>query len=127
LGDDDVLMIIYNKLLEDPFIAEHARGRIKFYEYPETGDVTRPYIVIDPLDVPLPSDYADDDWLTLDYMLQIDVWTKDRTLTRQLSYQTAEVLWDIGLRNYGGGVDEWDKDSGIFRQARRFRTKRYKN
>lgn len=123
---DDVLMIIFNKLMEDPFISEHASGRIKFYDYPETGEVDAPYIVIDPLDAPMPADFADNTWLTHDYMFQIDVWSKDRQLTRQLSFKIMETLWGINFTQYGGSGDEWDRETGIFRQARRFRGKIYR-
>lgn len=127
MGEEDVINSLYNKLIEDPFIAEHATGRIKFYEYPDTGEVSAPFIIIDPLDVPLPGDYADDTWLTYDYIYQVDVWSKDRQLTRQLSFKVAEILWGLNFGNYGGSGDEWDRDTGIFRQARRFRGKVYRN
>ena len=36
----DVLGMIYDALMADPSIKEKANGRIKFYEFPETGEVT---------------------------------------------------------------------------------------
>lgn len=120
----DVLTMIYNELMKDEYIVAQAKGRIKFYEYPETGDVTAPYIVIDPLDSPLPSDYADDSWLTNDYMFQIDVWTKNRLITMKLSKHVQDALWNIGFPARGG-VDEYDKDTKIYRVAKRYRGKVY--
>jgi len=118
-------MMFYEGMMENPFIAEHASGRIKFYEYPETGDVSNPYIVLDPLDAPKPNDYADNKWLTNDYMVQIDVWTKDRHLTRELSAEITRTMWNLNFGQYGGGTNEWDENTGIFREARRYRGKRY--
>ena len=81
----DVLGMIYHALMANPTIKEKAYGRIKFYEFPETGEVKAPFIIIDPLDVPIPKDYADNTWLAYDCLLQIDVWSKKRTATRELS------------------------------------------
>jgi len=117
---------IYDALVSDDYIKEQAMGRIKYYEYPATGDVKKPYIIIDPLDVPLPSDYADDTWLTDDYMYQIEVWSKDRRTTNKISSRIRHTLWNIGF-SQGTGVDEWDKDVNIFRDARRYRGKAYRD
>ncbi|MCM3030385.1 MULTISPECIES: hypothetical protein [unclassified Niallia] len=119
----DVLAKIYNALIADAFIAEQASRRIKYYEYPESGNVEEPYIIIDPLDVPEPSDFADDTWLTYDCLYQIEVWTKNRTTTRQIGERVHQVLWKLGFRQ-NGGLSEYD--SGIFREARRFRGKLYR-
>ncbi|WP_302622742.1 hypothetical protein, partial [Salmonella enterica] len=78
-----------------------------------------------PLDAPKPNDYADNKWLTNDYMVQIDVWTKDRHLTRDLSTEITQTMWNLNFGQYGGGTNEWDENTGIFREARRYRGKRY--
>ncbi|WP_340373296.1 DUF3168 domain-containing protein [Peribacillus sp. FSL E2-0218] len=122
----DVLEIIYDVLMADPSIKETVDGRIKFYEFPETGDVTAPFIIIDPLDVPLPKDFADNTWLTYECLLQIDVWSKKRATTRELSGQIRDAMWKFGF-SQGSGVDEWDKGTGIFRDARRYRGKIYRD
>ncbi|WP_273128957.1 hypothetical protein [Bacillus weihaiensis] len=119
----DVLAKIYNALIADELIADQVADRIKYYEYPESGEVDKPYIIIDPLDVPQPSDFADDTWLTFDCLYQIEVWTKNRTTTRQLGERVHQVLWKLGLIQ-NGGLSEYD--SGIFRDARRFRGKLYR-
>lgn len=120
MAETNMLDYIYNTLISDGYIKEQAGGRIKFYEYPETGDVSGPFIIIDSIDAPRPTLYADDTWLMYNYLFQIDVWTLDRKLTRKISKRIQEVLWEIGLRQTGSGVDEYDNDSGIFREARRY-------
>ncbi len=120
----DVLTVIYNALIANSYIQEQASDRIKYYEYPESGNVEAPYIIIYPLDVPKPSDFADSTWLTYDCLYQIDVWTKNRTITRELAKQVHQVMWDMGFKPKGSGIDEYD--SGIFRDARRYRGKLYR-
>jgi hypothetical protein len=121
----DVLGMIYDALMANPSIKKTVDERIKFYEFPETGEVTAPFIIIDPLDVPTPQDFADNTWLTYDCLFQIDVWSKKRTTTRELSGQIRDVMWNLGF-SQGSGVDEWDKSTGIFRDARRYRGKLYR-
>lgn len=122
----DELTLIYEEIIKNPFISQEVSGRIKYYEYPDTGEVDKPYIVIDPLDAPLPGIYADDQPLMNDYMVQIDVWSLNRQTTRKLSSEIEDVMWELGFGQYGGGANDWDKATGIFREARRYRGKIYK-
>jgi hypothetical protein len=121
----DMLDKIYQELIADEYIKAQAYGRIKFYEYPANGDVTGPYIVIDPLSPPLPSDYGDNAPISDEYLYQVDVWTKDRKITKVLAKKVQAAMRSLGYGIYGGGVDEYDKDTGIFRDARRYKGKDY--
>ena len=121
----DVLSVSYNALIANPFIQEQANGRIKFYEYPESSSIDDPFIIIDPLDVPKPSDFADNTWLTYDCFYQIEVWTKNRTKTLNLAKEVHQVMWNKGF-SQNSGIDEYDSDSGIFRDARRYNGKLYR-
>jgi len=121
-----MLYKIYDAFKADPLIQEKVGERIKFYEYPLTGDVTGPYIIIDPLSSPIPGDYADNEQLTDEYMYQIEVWSKNLSDTESIAKQIRTVLRkEIGFAQYGTGIDEWDKDLGIYRDARRYRGKEY--
>ncbi|WP_110928413.1 DUF3168 domain-containing protein [Bacillus massiliglaciei] len=121
----DILTMIYEKLMGDPYIRENADGRIKYYEFPDAGSVTAPNIVIDPLDVPIPKDFGDNTWMTYDCLFQIEVWSKNRASTRELSNHIRQAMWELGF-SQGTGVDEWDKDTGVYRDARRYRGKVYR-
>ncbi|GAA0491300.1 hypothetical protein GCM10008986_16750 [Salinibacillus aidingensis] len=116
---------IYEALIADTLINQKAAGRIKFYEYPETSSMTDTHIIIDPLDTPRPSDYADNKWLTEDFMYQIEVWSKSITDRDAIAKRIQHIMWDLNFFNDGGGVDEWDKDLNIYRDARRYRGKTY--
>lgn len=121
----DVLSLIYNTLITDPYIKDQAYGRIKYYEYPETGDVTEPFIIIDPIDAPDPSDYADDTWLTYECLLQIEVWTRNRIVTNIIADKVRDVMWkQFGFKQQSGPQEY---DEGIFRDARRYRGKIYRD
>lgn len=121
----DMMMKIYNALIADPYIKEKASGRIKFFEYPESATMTLPFIIIDSLGPPLDSDYGDDQPIAEEYLYQIDVWTKDRKLTKELARRVKNALRVANFYYYAGGVDEYDKATKIYRDARRFRGKLY--
>lgn len=116
---------IYDALIADNLINDKASGRIKFYQYPETSDLQDTHIIIDPIDSPKPSDYADNNWLMEDFMYQIEVWSKDRVDRDTVAERVQQIMWDLSFHNYGGGMDEWDKEFDIYRDARRYRGKKY--
>lgn len=121
----DILNEIYNALIADPYINDQALGRIKFYEYPESGEVDKPHIVIDPIDSPTPSDFADNTWTTLDYLVQIDVWTRNRKTTDSMADRIRDVMWKRFGFKHQSGPKEYNQ--GVFRDARRYRGKLYRH
>lgn len=121
----DVLNLIYNALIADEYIKEQAYRRIKYFEYPETGDITAPFIIIDPINAPDPSDFADDTWLTIDCLLQIEVWSKNRIVTNTIADKVRDVMWaQLGFKQQSGPQEY---DEGVFRDARRYRGKIYRD
>ena len=83
-----------------------------------------PYIIIEPMDIPLPRDFADDQYLKYDVFVAIETWSKNRGLTKHIADRIEFVLWEIGLVQTGG-LDEYDE--GIFRDVRRYRGKLYRD
>ncbi|MCG3418968.1 hypothetical protein [Oceanobacillus jordanicus] len=120
----DILTEVYNALVADDYIKEQALDRIKFYEYPATGDVINPHIVIDPIDPPTPKDFADNNWTKLDYLLQIDVWTRDRKTTNQVADKIRDIMWNKFGFAQKAGPKEYAE--GVFRDARRYRGTLYR-
>lgn len=117
---------MYALLIADDLIQEYAGGRIKFYEYPPTGDFSGTYIVLDPIDLDRIGDYADDTYLTEDSLIQVDIWSDNRQERNLVAKQVRKILVDKNRFSEVPGVDEWDKDTGIFRIARRYGKKLYR-
>ena len=121
----DILKIIYDALIGDQEIAELATGKIKFYEFPDSMTIDEgPYIVIEPLDVPTPSEFADDIYLKYDVLISIEVWSKTRSLSKSIADKIEVIMWDLGLV-LSSGIDEYDE--GVFRIAKRFRGRLYRD
>lgn len=114
----DVLDLVYQALIADEYINEKVFNRIKFYEYPETGDVTGPHIIMELVDSPNPSNFADNKWLTYNCYLQIEVWSPNRKITNQIADKVRDVLWDSFGFVQKRGPQEYDE--GVFRDARRY-------
>lgn len=119
----DIMMEIYNVLIADAYVAEHVgASNIKFYAYPEVGDINSPYIVIDEIDGTLPVEYADDKMLRESELIQLDVYTvRDRILCKNLDEHIKQIIWDeLGMYNTSNSKPEYDKDYKIYRRASRF-------
>ena len=119
----DELMKLYNALLADSQIVEKVGERIKLYEYPETGDVTGPVIIIDPLSEPSESDYGDDNPITEELPIQVDVWSRDAYDTKLVAKRVTKVFREIGYNYTAAGPNSYEQ--GIFRSVRRYTGKYY--
>lgn len=116
----DGLMMIYNQLMTNEVIATHCNGRIKFYEYPESGETTEPFIVIDPLDVPEPVIFSSNKNHANKYLYQIDVESTDRLLTKELQNEIRKEMKTLGFGQLRDGLDEYFKETGRYVDARRY-------
>lgn len=119
----DELTKLYNVLLADPLIAEKVGKRIKLYEYPESGDVSGPVIIIDPLSEPLESDYGDDEPITEQLPIQVDVWSRDAYDTKAVAKQITKIFREVGYNYTAAGPN--NKEAGIYRSVRRYTGKYY--
>lgn len=106
-------------------IKQIAENNIKFYEYPAVKEVDSLKIIINPIDSSTPSDYADNEWLTFDYLIQIDVWGLNRKEVETVANEIRDSLWnEIGFYQISGPKGYTD---GVFHDARRYRGKFYKD
>ncbi|QOS90220.1 DUF3168 domain-containing protein [Peribacillus sp. JNUCC41] len=116
----DGLMVIYNQLISNEMIVSLCEDRIKFYEYPETGDTSKPFIVIDPLDVPVPTVYASNENHANEYLYQIDVESTNRLLVKEIQAEIKKELKKLGFGQLKDGLDEYFKETKRFVDARRY-------
>lgn len=110
---------IYDMLMADKAIQSLVEDRIKLHEYPPTENMEGVYIVIDPLDVPRPSEHADDEPRASRYLFQIEVWSQEMDHTDLVAKRVAELMRSLNF-GQGPGIDEWDSELNIFRDARQY-------
>ena len=121
-----MLDYMHSLLIADSVINEYVGNRIKFYEYPPTGDFSGTYIVFDPIDTNQIGDYADGIYLTEDSLVQVDIWSDNRKTRDLVAKRLRKILVDDNGFSETTGPDEWDKETKIFRIARRYGMKEYR-
>lgn len=121
-----MLYQLYDALLASPLIQQKVETRIKFYEYPPIDNMEGVYIVIDPLATPRPGDYADNKPMTDEYFYQIEVWSQSFEDTQRVAKEVRIIMTEVvGFSPYGDGIDEYEPETAIFRDARRYIGKEY--
>lgn len=116
----DMLLIVHEKLKGNSVIAKYCESRIKLYEYPETADDTKPFIVIDPLDVPIPATYASNNNHSFEYNYQIDVQTQSYEITKLLAEAIRLEMRELGFEQLPNGLDEFFKETKRYLDVRRY-------
>lgn len=132
---EDITMKIYEAITGNSEIMQYVdKNNIKFFDYPNANEITDTVIVIDPLDTPTPSDYADNDNLTFEYFYQVDVFVKQkpgingRVLSDKLVFLLQRMMWEVlGFGETSSMKPEYIKEFNIYRQAKRFEGKQYFN
>lgn len=118
----DMMMTIYNALCADSLIAEKVtKDRIKFYEAPETLEAEKPFIIIDTLGPQTSAYFAGNKEMSKQFSYQINVETKERLLTKQISRAVNDVMRTLEFGQLSGGLDTYFKETKRFVDARRYR------
>lgn len=116
---NDMLMKIYNQLVENTTIKTLVENRIKFYVIPETLEV--PFVCIRPLDVPVPNQYGSDKEISMQLTYQIDVETIKRMDAKVLQFEIKKEMLKLGFFQLNEGLDEYFEETKHFIDARRYR------
>lgn len=123
----DGLWLIYDVLSQDETIREYCYSerdddlKIKFYEYPETADMRGNWVVLEPILNEYPSSYADSTWVTYDYLIHIEVWSRSKSENELLANHIRDLLWEA--YRFKQADDHEEFDLGIYRDARRYKGK----
>ncbi|KRG09889.1 MAG: hypothetical protein L0L52_01150 [Staphylococcus equorum] len=132
----DLFIEIHNALLDDPVISKHFRnGDIEFLIHPNANDISQNVIVIDEVFSPVMSDFADDNPLTYEYLLQIDVFVKQQNnqvngslLSRELILCVSKIMWEqFGFGEFNSFKPEYYPDFKLYQTSKQYRGKKYIN
>ena len=118
----DMMMEIYTALCADQLISENVtKERIKFYEAPETLDVSKPFIIIDALSPQTSENFAANKVVSKQFSYQINVETPDRVLTKRISRSVSYIMRNLDFGQLNGGLDTYFKETKRYVDARRYR------
>lgn len=120
----DMWMNVYNALCANETIkSKVGKENIKFYEAPETLDVSKSFIIIDTFSGPQTNAYhLADKPVSLQFNFQINVESLNRMLTKEIAKSVKDTMWELGYGQLSGGLDEYFKETKRFVDARRYRT-----
>lgn len=116
----DMLDIIYEAMVGNEAIKENCSGRIKYYIYPETGDTSKPFITIRPLQPPQDANFASDISLGREFFYQIDVQSNERKKCKEIQRAVKSVMLKLGFYQRPGGLDEYFEETKRYVDARRY-------
>ncbi|MFC0232751.1 hypothetical protein ACFFIF_01960 [Vagococcus entomophilus] len=122
----DKLSEVYDSLIRNEYISsttkitESDEYRIKFYEYPSTGDKAGPMITIRPLKAQNDAYHGSDKELSIQFWYQIDVEGTYRTTIKQIQSEIKKEMKKMGFAQSDGGLDEYFSDTKRYVDARRY-------
>lgn len=117
----DPIDIVYQTLINDEALMELVGegGSLFKYHIPEENREHPPLIRISPISE-LPTEYADNDQLAWDIIVQVDVWCF--TKAREIALRINELMKTINLQQ-STPTFEYDPDTYLIRDGRRYRGK----
>lgn len=122
----DILNVIYTTLSKNDIIHTTCEERIKYYDFPGTGDSSKTFLLIIPLDVPSPTVYSSNTNTMEDFLVQIDVQSNDRLIAKKIQVEVRKEMKQIGFGQLAGGLDEYFPETGRFVDARKYNGLPYK-
>ncbi|EAD6391740.1 DUF3168 domain-containing protein [Listeria monocytogenes] len=122
----DILNIIYTTLSKNDIIHTTCEERIKYYDFPSTGDSNKTFLLIIPLDVPVPTNFSSNEAVWEDFLVQIDVQSDNRLIVKQIQEEVRKEMKQIGFGQLAGGLDEYFPETGRFVDARKYNGLPYK-
>ena len=128
--EDDILDKVYKIIKDDEVVRSYVESetdglRIRYFEYPETADMSGSWIVLESIVNALPSGFSDDTWVSYDYLIHIEVWSRKREDNLIIANRIRDLLWDELKFKQNDSIDEYDL--GIYRDARRYEGKLYRH
>lgn len=115
----DVKQFLYESMIQNPVIVDTVPDKnIRFYVLSEREDPNPPYIIIQTLD-DYPSDYADNVFYSDRYTIQIDCYIENRPAI-SLGKEVRDALAKVNFGQIPGTVDEFDPETYIYRDGRRY-------
>ncbi|EAC9136853.1 DUF3168 domain-containing protein [Listeria monocytogenes] len=122
----DILNIIYTTLSKNDIIHTTCEERIKYYDFPSTGDSNKTFLLIIPLDVPVPTNFSSNEAMWEDFLVQIDVQSDNRLIVKQIQEEVRKEMKRIGFGQLAGGLDGYFPETGRFVDARKYSGLPYK-
>lgn len=118
----DIFEYIEKVLNSNAIVNEHVGNRIFFYQVEETDEesINLPFIVINSLDPYSPRSFASNNYFNQNFVVQIDVESKEDSITKLVANEITKELFKHYLFKLDGGLDEFFIETQRFVDSRRY-------
>ena len=125
----DMLTTIYNALLANATIskltlAADGTHRVNYFESPGTADHDSLFVVITPVGPPVPSVVGSDNYLSVEFTIQINVESISRPARNTVAHAIQDEMIALGFARLDGAQNELDEfmtETKRFVDVRRYR------
>ncbi|MDK3656264.1 hypothetical protein O0A22_11660 [Staphylococcus pseudintermedius] len=130
----DLLTEVYEALSNDAVISKYLKqSDIKFFDYPNANNIKSNVIVVDEIISPSFKVYADNNPLTYEYVIQIDVFSKQNSndvnaslVSREVILRVSKIMWQqFRFAEFNTMRPEFIKNYNLYRQSKQFRGQKY--
>ena len=118
----DIFEYIEKVLNSNAIVNEHVGKLIFFYQVEETDEesINLPFIVINSLDPYSPRSFASNNYFNQNFVVQIDVESKEDSITKLVANEITKELFKHYLFKLDGGLDEFFIETQRFVDSRRY-------
>lgn len=117
----DILTEIRLRLQANPELVELMGTRISAYQYAETADHEKLFVVLVPLAPPRPEIAGSNKPLSVSFSIQINVEGKNRIEVKKAQHLISQEMGAFNFAQMSGGMDEYFHETERFVDARRYR------
>lgn len=117
----DLLDMVYQIITENENVMRFVeKKQIKYYEVSENLDMTKPFVVIDPLGPPDGAAYSSNNELSQRVIYQINVEGPVRKDVKRIQQMIKAAFAEQRIRQIAGGLDEYFEETKRYVDARRY-------
>lgn len=116
----NILNTIRSIILDDTLLKTEIGNRIYYYETTENADVSKPFIILTPVDDD-PSTFVSDKYLSETYLIQVDVESTNHQKTIDITNRIRYLLFANNMSQASSQLDNYFKQTKRYVMSRRYK------
>lgn len=115
----NILKLIREIILADPFLKQEVGNRIYFYKPTEVADKNNSFIVLNPV-YDSPSTFASNDYHSESWLIQVDVEAYTEQKAIDITKRIRRLMWNLDLKSTSSQLDDYFKETKRYVKSRRY-------
>ncbi|MCJ1662446.1 hypothetical protein MT341_08800 [Staphylococcus sp. NRL 18/288] len=116
----NILNIIRSIILDDTILKAELGNRIYYYELTENAYVSKPFVILTPVDDD-PSSFVSDKYLSETYLIQVDVESANHQKTIDITKRIRYLLFANNMSQSSSQLDSYFKQTKRYVMSRRYK------